>query len=58
VTFIPPDEKDHPIAFHKPHPDATITPVMLRQFRERLARTYGWTKENFTRFDQETEEVD
>ncbi|OCH91443.1 hypothetical protein OBBRIDRAFT_753183 [Obba rivulosa] len=42
VRFDPPDTRDIPITFHKPHPDSTIHPVMLKDFRKRLKRYYGW----------------
>jgi len=47
VRFDPPGAKDPPITFHKPHPDPTIHPVMLKEFSKRLQRTYGWTGEDF-----------
>jgi len=42
VRFDPPDPRDVPITFHKPHPDPTIHPVMLKEFRKKLKRYYGW----------------
>ncbi|KIP10936.1 hypothetical protein PHLGIDRAFT_125248 [Phlebiopsis gigantea 11061_1 CR5-6] len=47
VRFDPFDPKDRPITFHKPHPDSTIHPVMLKEFGKRLRRTYGWSEEAF-----------
>ncbi|EPQ57181.1 hypothetical protein GLOTRDRAFT_39174 [Gloeophyllum trabeum ATCC 11539] len=47
VRFDPPDPSDPPITFHKPHPDPTIHPVMLKEFAKKLKRTYGWTEEDF-----------
>ncbi|KIM83397.1 hypothetical protein PILCRDRAFT_819635 [Piloderma croceum F 1598] len=44
VRFDPPDPKDPPITFHKPHPDSTIQPIMLREFSKRLRKQYGWQK--------------
>ncbi|KAL1736146.1 hypothetical protein EV714DRAFT_242551 [Schizophyllum commune] len=46
VRFIPKDQRDKPITFHKPHPDPTIHPVMLRDFAKKLQRHYGWTQED------------
>jgi len=46
VRFDPPDPKDPPITFHKPHPDSTIHPIMLRDFSKRLQRQYGWESED------------
>ncbi|KAJ7902148.1 hypothetical protein B0H14DRAFT_1271645 [Mycena olivaceomarginata] len=42
VRFDPPDPNDVPITFHKPHPDPTIQPIMLRDFAKRLKKNYGW----------------
>ncbi|KAJ7268689.1 hypothetical protein B0H12DRAFT_61164 [Mycena haematopus] len=42
VRFDPPDPKDVSITFHKPHPDPTIHPVMLREFAKKLKKNYGW----------------
>jgi len=50
VRFDPPDIRDPPITFHKPHPDPTIYPMMLKDFSKRLRRTYGWTGEDFLKF--------
>ncbi|KAK7685172.1 hypothetical protein QCA50_011535 [Cerrena zonata] len=49
VRFDPPGDRDHPITLHKPHPDPTLSPVMLRQIAKRLKRTYGWSEEDFYR---------
>ncbi|KAK7685171.1 hypothetical protein QCA50_011534 [Cerrena zonata] len=49
VRFDPPGDKDHPITFHKPHPDPTLQPLILKQFGKRLKRTYGWSEEDFYR---------
>ena len=62
VRFIPKDQRDKPITFHKrmsdcvlsqfmlinpvAHPDPTIQPVMLRDFAKKLQRHYGWTQED------------
>ncbi|ESK96615.1 hypothetical protein Moror_6835 [Moniliophthora roreri MCA 2997] len=46
VKFTPRNSKDNPISFHKPHPDSTITPVMLKQFSKRLRDHYGWSPED------------
>jgi len=64
VRFDPPNQKDGPITFHKPHPDSTLHPHLLRSFRKSLQRKYGWTEANFATFDEgaaggdEEEEVD
>lgn len=47
VTFYPPDSKDTPIVLHKPHPDPTINPVMLKRISKRLKRHYGWHEDHF-----------
>ncbi|KAF7315679.1 hypothetical protein MIND_00083500 [Mycena indigotica] len=44
VRFDPPDPKDVSITFHKPHPDPTIHPIMLREFAKRLKKSYGWVE--------------
>ncbi|TRM69506.1 hypothetical protein BD626DRAFT_533140 [Schizophyllum amplum] len=46
VRFIPKDQRDKPITFHKPHPDPTIHPMMLREFSKKLQRHYGWTQDD------------
>jgi len=46
VRFDPPDPKDPPITFHRPHPDSTINPIMLKEFSKRLQRQYGWESED------------
>ncbi|KAL2256724.1 hypothetical protein VTK26DRAFT_1220 [Humicola hyalothermophila] len=33
--------------FHRPHPDATVVPVLLRSFGRRMAAWFGWAPERF-----------
>lgn len=47
VRFDPPNKNDPPITFHKPHPDPTLKPKMLKKFAKRLKKKYGWTEEDF-----------
>ncbi|EMD37569.1 hypothetical protein CERSUDRAFT_114203 [Gelatoporia subvermispora B] len=50
VRFDPPDSRDVPITFHKrkrSHPDPTIHPVMLKEFRKKLKRYYGWDEKEW-----------
>ncbi|KAJ6500171.1 hypothetical protein C8R47DRAFT_1211730 [Mycena vitilis] len=47
VRFDPPNPKDVSITFHKPHPDPTIHPVMLREFAKKLKKNYGWSEADF-----------
>ncbi|KAM6491120.1 hypothetical protein JOM56_013359 [Amanita muscaria] len=47
VRFDPPDKRDRSITIHKPHPDSTLQPIMLRSIASRLNRFYGWNKEEF-----------
>ncbi|KAJ7647049.1 hypothetical protein FB45DRAFT_892185 [Roridomyces roridus] len=47
VRFDPPDPNDVPITFHKPHPDSTIHPIMLREFAKKLKKSYGWNETDF-----------
>jgi len=49
VKFDPPDSRDRSITFHKPHPDPTIQPIMLKEFAKKLKRYYGWTEEDLLR---------
>ncbi|KAG6866749.1 hypothetical protein C0991_011408 [Blastosporella zonata] len=49
VRFDPPDKRDMPITFHKPHPDSTLQPIMLKTYAKRLKKHYGWTEEDFIR---------
>lgn len=36
------------ITFHKPHPDSTVFPVMLRTFGRRMATWFGWKPSDFS----------
>ncbi|KAH7924249.1 hypothetical protein BV22DRAFT_1035310 [Leucogyrophana mollusca] len=47
VRFDPPHEGDRSITFHKPHPDPTLHPMMLREFAKKLKEYYGWSEEDF-----------
>ncbi|KAF5380464.1 hypothetical protein D9615_004625 [Tricholomella constricta] len=49
VRFDPPDKRDKPITFHKPHPDPTIQPTKLKDYAKRLKRSYGWNEQDFLR---------
>ncbi|KAF2221050.1 hypothetical protein BDZ85DRAFT_266197 [Elsinoe ampelina] len=35
------------IVFHRPHPDSSIDPIMLRSFGKRLEKWFGWSRELF-----------
>ncbi|KAF9010573.1 hypothetical protein BDQ17DRAFT_1346459 [Cyathus striatus] len=47
VRFDPPSTGDKPITFHKPHPDPTLQPHMVRAFAKKLTARYGWIEEDF-----------
>lgn len=47
VTFRARDEQAGSITFHRPHPDATIFPIMLRTFGRRMAHWFGWRPDDF-----------
>ncbi|KAG0698134.1 hypothetical protein DFH29DRAFT_991187 [Suillus ampliporus] len=47
VRFDPPHKGDRSITFHKPHPDPTLYPVMLKEFGKKLKDYYGWEEEDF-----------
>ncbi|KAF8070672.1 hypothetical protein FPV67DRAFT_1488307 [Lyophyllum atratum] len=49
VRFDPPDKRDGPITFHKPHPDPTLQPIRLKDYAKRLKKHYGWNEEDFLR---------
>ncbi|KDR75158.1 hypothetical protein GALMADRAFT_249095 [Galerina marginata CBS 339.88] len=49
VRFDPPNKGDRSITFHKPHPDPTLQPVMLKEFAKKLKRYYGWDEEDLLR---------
>ncbi|KAF7980729.1 hypothetical protein HWV62_36739 [Athelia sp. TMB] len=49
VRFDPPSSSDPPVTFHKPHPDSTIHPIMLREFGKKLMDYYGWEREDLMR---------
>ncbi|KAJ3984757.1 hypothetical protein F5890DRAFT_1474338 [Lentinula detonsa] len=42
VRFDPPDPRDRSISFHKPHPDSTISRVLLKEYSKKLRKYYGW----------------
>ncbi|KAJ3834621.1 hypothetical protein EV361DRAFT_808140 [Lentinula raphanica] len=42
VRFDPPTSTDRSISFHKPHPDSTISRVLLKEYSKKLRRYYGW----------------
>ncbi|KAG8948944.1 hypothetical protein FRC04_009145 [Tulasnella sp. 424] len=48
VRFDPPAKRARPITFHRPHPDSTMTPDIIRLVGARLTRCYGWTADSFT----------
>ncbi|KAK7035873.1 regulation of transcription from pol ii promoter-related protein [Favolaschia claudopus] len=56
VRFDPPAKLAHPITFHRPHPDSTLTPTMLKWIGARLKRCYGWTTATFGRAPVENED--
>ena len=35
------------IAFHRPHPEPKIDPVMLQSMGRRMNKWFGWTRESF-----------
>ena len=43
------DEKNgkSSIIFHRPHPDPTIDPIMLRTMGKRVRKWFGWEVESF-----------
>ncbi|KIM23269.1 hypothetical protein M408DRAFT_332459 [Serendipita vermifera MAFF 305830] len=47
VTFYPPNPKDTPMVIHKPHPDPTISPILVKKIGKTLRKTYGWAPEHF-----------
>ncbi|KAF9529234.1 hypothetical protein CPB83DRAFT_852909 [Crepidotus variabilis] len=49
VRFDPPSKNDPPITFHKPHPDPTLEPHLLREFAKKLKRRYGWDEADLAR---------
>ncbi|KAJ7204095.1 hypothetical protein GGX14DRAFT_460835 [Mycena pura] len=55
VRFDPPAKNARPITFHRPHPDSTLAPHMIKWIGARLKRNYGWTSSSFT---QGVEEAD
>jgi hypothetical protein len=54
ITF----KNDHgTIAFHRPHPDTTIDPVMLMMMGKRMHKWFNWSGEIFTVRDQSGSET-
>ncbi|EME50345.1 hypothetical protein DOTSEDRAFT_31417 [Dothistroma septosporum NZE10] len=35
------------IAFHKPHPDPNVDPIMLQTMRKRMRKWFGWDRKSF-----------
>lgn len=57
VTFENERNKQGSIVIHRPHPDSSIDPVMLKAFGKRLTRRMGWDENTFVeRAREETEE--
>ncbi|KDQ14270.1 hypothetical protein BOTBODRAFT_55453 [Botryobasidium botryosum FD-172 SS1] len=48
VRFDPLVGDARPISFHRPHPDSTLSPVLIRWTGARLKRRYGWTASTFS----------
>lgn len=40
------------IVFHRPHPDQTIHPIMLRSMGKRIAKWFGWNRVVFVERDE------
>ncbi|KAF7305489.1 hypothetical protein HMN09_00801700 [Mycena chlorophos] len=53
VRFEPPAATARPITFHRPHPDAILSPHAIKWLGARLKRTYGWTTATFQRVEGE-----
>ncbi|EJD43599.1 hypothetical protein AURDEDRAFT_114653 [Auricularia subglabra TFB-10046 SS5] len=47
VRFDPPARTARPITFHRPHPEAVLSPYLLKWIGARLKRSYGWTAQTF-----------
>ncbi|KAJ4493318.1 hypothetical protein C8R41DRAFT_326058 [Lentinula lateritia] len=47
VCFVPLDSTKRSIAFHKPHPDNIIGPVLLKEFNKKFRKYYGRDLVNF-----------
>ncbi|KAK6996925.1 hypothetical protein R3P38DRAFT_3068530 [Favolaschia claudopus] len=47
VRFDPPNPADSPITLHKPHPDPTLHPNILREYAKKLKKIYGWDAADF-----------
>ncbi|KAJ7509745.1 hypothetical protein B0H11DRAFT_1257123 [Mycena galericulata] len=58
VRFDPPDPNDVSITFHKPHPDPTIQPLMLREFAKKLKKNYGWSEADFLQAHPTADDVE
>jgi hypothetical protein len=47
VSFHATDGHGGSIAFHRPHPDVTVFPVVLRSWGRRMGRWFGWREGGF-----------
>ncbi|KAG8757200.1 hypothetical protein FRC14_002271 [Serendipita sp. 396] len=54
VTFHPPDKNSPSLVIHRPHPDPTINPVMLKRIGKRLKEHYGWAVSDFEHMEKLT----
>jgi hypothetical protein len=50
VRFDPPDKRDKPITFHRPHPTDTLSHVRVMKYGKRLKDYYGWSKDEFLKY--------
>ncbi|THY32721.1 hypothetical protein D6D01_02497 [Aureobasidium pullulans] len=46
------------IVVHRPHPVATINPIMLRSIAKRMSKWFGWGKKTFAELEKEQGLVD
>jgi len=47
VRFDPPNPQDKSITIHKPHPDPTLPPILIKKIGKRLRERYDWKVDQF-----------
>ncbi|KZT65396.1 hypothetical protein DAEQUDRAFT_526830 [Daedalea quercina L-15889] len=56
VRFDPDEDiGGNSISFHRPHPDAVLTPSLIRRVGFRLRRRFGWTASSFVQANKSNE---
>lgn len=55
VAFTHPMVPDDVIVIHRPHPDPTINPIMLRRVGKKFEKRFGWDESTFVLRDKKAQ---